>query len=882
MKTTLFFLFLCVFSLFAENVYPQRVLPSLNMKDITLKEVFSVIEKESDYLFLVTDEISAELKTKVTLTSGNKMISEVMDQLLRDTGLTYIITGRQVAVYRNTEEQKAAVTQQEKRQITGTVLDAQTKEPVIGANVWIKESTVGAITNADGKYTIPVTGNTGILVFSFIGYQQQEAPIGNNRTIDVLLEESRETSLDEVVVVAYGRQKKESVIGAISTIDVARLKTPTSKISNILAGQLAGVIGFNRSGEPGEGSTFYIRGISTFGSTKTPLVLVDGIERSLDLVDPEDIESFSILKDATATAVYGVRGANGVLLVTTRKGVEGKPRITVRAEAGIVGPTRMPKAVNSAQLAELYNEAYGYDNNGAKRYSDEVIRKFKDGSDPDLYPNTDWIGSLYNDWATNQRANVNISGGGTLARYYVAGSIYNEGSIYKEDKKATGYNSSVNFNKVNFRANLDLNLTPSTVLNINLANVYEKKNSPGRSTSDIWSYSFHTAPYAFPLKYSDGKLAGPTAGTGYNPYNILIYSGYKEEWWNNAQALVGITQDFSDIITPGLKASVKFSWDALSSNSITRGFTPQQYRAYSRDEATGELEYQETNKGQESLGFEKGNSGNRVTYLEASVTYDRLFNEIHRVGALFLYNQKEKNNIAPGNNLESLPYRNQGVAGRMTYSYRDKYFAEFNIGYNGSENFSPGRRFGVFPAGAIGWLISNEDFWEPYSDVVDVLKLRASYGIVGNDQIGGSRRFIYEATMKTTDVPSYEFNNSPAIPNSAIQVGEVANPYVGWEEAAKTNIGLELALYRNLRIQADYFYEKREGIFLQRASMPDYVGITTQPWVNVGKMKNQGFDGSLEFDRKVGEVMLTSRANFTYTHNTILNNDQPDYLDPYR
>jgi len=883
MKITTFLFLLSVFSLYAEGTYSQQLLPPLNLKNVTLSEAFSTIEKESNYVFLVTDETDTELSKKINFKTESKSVSKIMDQILQNTNLTYVITERQVAVYRKSKEQTTVSSQAtilQKRQITGIVTDATTKQPIIGVSVWIKESTTGTFTDVDGRYSISVDGTTGILAFSFVGYKTQEIPIGDKTIIDVQLGENAETNLDEVVVIAYGQQKKESIIGSISTINADKLKAPTSKISNVLAGQLAGVVSMNRSGEPGSGSDFYIRGISTFGSSKTPLVLVDGIERSLDLVDPEDIESFSILKDATATAVYGVRGANGVMLITTRKGKEGKPKIAVRAETGILGPTKMPKMVDSGQWVELYNEAYGYTHNGQKFYSDAVIQKYKDGSDPQLYPDVRWIDELYKDWTSNQRVNVNVSGGGSMVRYYVAGSLYNEGSIFKEDKdKSMDYNSSINFSKVNFRANLDINITRTTTLSVSLATVYEKKNSPGRSTSDIWSYSFATSPNAYPMKYENGYLSGPTSGTGFNPYNLMTYSGYKEEYWNNAQSVVGLTQDFSDIITPGLKANVKYSYDALTSNTVTRSYSPETWLAVGRD-ANGELLWQQTATGGAALGFEKSNGGNRVTYLEASLSYDRLFSEKHRVGALFLFNQRQRNNIVPDNALASLPYRNQGLAGRVTYAFNDRYFAEFNLGYNGSENFSPGKRFGFFPAGAVGWLVSNEKFWEPLVKTIDVLKLRASYGIVGNDQIGGSRRFIYEETINT-GADTYQFNANHTM--GGIQVGEVANPNVGWEEAKKTNLGLELNLMKSsIRLQADYFYEKRSGIFLQRKSIPDYAGVSTMPYVNVGKMKNSGFDGSLEVDRKVGDVMLTGRANFTYSHNTVLDNDEPNYSELYR
>ena len=846
---------------------------SIQKQSATMKQVFHLIEEASGYSFFFKSTDINESKRIDANYKGS--IEEILAEVLDGSGMTYVIKDKEI-ILKPVEKQTASAQDGKDVVIKGTITDSKTGETIIGANIWIKETTVGTVTDIDGNFTLSTTGNVGVIVISYIGYNDEEVVVGDKRVINVKLSENTQ-KLDEVVVVAYGSQKKESVIGSISTMDITKLKVPTSSISNNLAGQLAGVVAVTRSGEPGAGSDFYIRGISTFGANKTPLVLVDGIERSMDLIDPEDIATFSILKDATATAVYGVRGANGVVLITTRKGVTGKPRINVRAEAGLLGPTTMPKMANSAQFAEMYNEA-----SNSNYYTDDVIQKYLNGSDPDLYPNVNWIDEMYNNFATNQRVNINISGGGTIAKYYVAGSMYNEGSIFKADN-TNDYNSSINYNKINFRANLDLTLTETTIFNVNLSNVYETKSSPGATTDDIWGYTFAASPNAYPIEYSDGKASGPLAGSGHNPYNLLMNSGYTEEYWNSAQALVGLSQDFSEIITPGLKANVKFSWDAYNQNKIVRKKEVQQFMATGRDE-NGELIYQEMAKGQESLGFETFNEGNKTTYLEASVTYDRVFNSLHRVGGLFLYNQKQKTVTAQYKDYSStlsLPYRNMGVAGRVTYGYNDKYFIEGNVGYNGSENFSPGKRFGIFPAGAIGWMLSNEKFYEPIAHVMDLFKMKASYGIVGNDQIGGGRRFIYEATI-ADGVPGYQFGQTGQYNPGGMRIGEWPNANVGWEEAKKMNLGLETSFFNRLKIQADYFSEDREGIFLQRKSLPSYVGISSVPWVNVGKMKNQGFDGTLEYEQEVGEVFLTARGSFTYTHNEIVDNDEPDWANLYQ
>ena len=638
----------------------------------------------------------------------------------------------------------------QKRVITGVVRDSDTNEPIIGASVWLKNSSVGAVTDIDGKYSITIEGVGGVLEFSYIGMKKQEIAIIDQKSINVTLQPDTEV-LDEVVVVGYGSQKKESVVGAISTLDIKKLKVPGASISNVLAGQLSGVVAMTRSGEPGKNSAadFYIRGVSSFKGTSTPLVLVDGIERDLDLVDTDDIASFSILKDASASAVYGVRGANGVILITTKKGEEGKPAINVRTEFGFTSPTKRPKMLDSARWAELYNEA-----SSTKYYSDETIQKYREHSDPDLYPDVDWFDALFDDMAENQRVNLSITGGGDIVKYYVSGSFYNESSIYKNAGNIYGYDSSINYNKFNFRANIDLNLTKSTVLNVNLANIYEKSFGPGfgDNDNDIWGYTFNASPNAFPIEYSDGKLSGPSTDSGFNPWNMLVHSGYREQFWNSAQALVGVTQDIGKLWKPleGLTANLKFSWDAWNTTLQRRSKTPTFYHARGRDDQgnliyddnNGDGEWDPVHTGSESLGFAIGRSGTMTRYLEGSLNYNRLFAEKHRVGALLLYNQKIHTNTQAGSGDAALPYKNQGLAGRVTYAFKDTYFAEVNVGYNGSENFARGHRFGFFPAAAIGWMMSNEKWFEPITNTVDMLKLKASYGKVGNDDIGGQRRWV--------------------------------------------------------------------------------------------------------------------------------------------
>lgn len=851
---------------------------------ITVKEALTQIEANSGYTFFYKAGDVDNVKKHSFDCNGT--IETVLEEVLKGTNVKYVVKGKEVIF--TSFKAEAAPQQAKKRVIKGTVIDGDTKEPIIGANVWLKNSSVGAITDVDGKYSITIEGVGGVLTFSYIGMKSQEIAINDQREVNVALVPDTET-LEEVVVVGYGSQKKESVVGAISTLDVNKLMVPGASISTALAGQLAGVVSMTRSGEPGKSSAadFYIRGVSSFKGTSTPLVLVDGIERDLDLVDTDDIATFSILKDASASAVYGVRGANGVILITTKKGKEGKPAIGVRTEFGFTSPTKKPKMLGSGDWAELYNEAYE-----SKYYSEEDIRKYRDGSDPDLYPNVDWFDSMFNDLAHNQRVNLSITGGGDVVNYYVSGSFYHENSIYKSAGNIYGYDSSIRYNKFNFRANLDIKVTPSTMVNVNLANIYEKKFGPGfgDDDKDIWNYIFWTSPNAFPLQYSDGMLSGPSTDSGYNPWNMLVHSGYREQFWNSSQSLIGITQDIGKLWKPleGLTANFKFSWDAWNTTAQRRAKIPTFYHARGRN-ADGSLKYDDNDgdgiwdpvhTGSNELSYSIGRDGTMTTYMEASLNYNHLFAEKHRVGALFLYNQKIHTKTQAGDNNSSLPYKNQGLAGRVTYAYKDTYFAEVNVGYNGSENFARGHRFGVFPAAAIGWMMSNEKWFEPISKTVDMLKLKASYGKVGNDDIGGQRRWVYESSI--VGGGDWWYGSDGGKGGSGIRIGEIENPYASWEEALKLNVGVEFSLFSKLKVQADYFREKRTGIFLQRAGLPAIVGLSTIPYVNVGETLNQGIDANIEYMQQVGKVMLTARGNFTYNRNKLVNNDEPDWQYKYQ
>jgi TonB-linked SusC/RagA family outer membrane protein len=713
-----------------------------------------------------------------------------------------------------------------------------------------------------------------------LGYAPIEVPIDRD-VIDFALTPST-SEIEQIQVVAYGVQKRESVIGAISSVRPGNLVVPTAKISTALAGQLAGVVAVQRTGEPGSGAEFWIRGVGTFGSGANPLVIVDGIERDMDMVDPEDIESFSILKDAAATAVYGVRGANGVFIITTKRGSDSRPKIKVTAEAGITGPAKMPKMVNSMQYAELYNKAFG-----SEAYTPATIEAYRTGSDPDLYPNVDWLGSLFKKFSQLYRVNTSVTGGGQVARYYISGSFSNEGSIMKEDA-SNGYDSSISFNRFSFRSNVDVNLSPSTILAVSFANIYDKKTGPGGTGNDnpspiIWEYAFNVSPNAYPIRWSDGRLSAAGGGdTGYSPYNLMTQSGFRHEFNNTAQAVVNLKQDFSDFLTEGLTADIKFSWDAQHRVNLIRIGEGELWTLGSpgRD-ADGKLNLVRKNPNStNTLGAATTVGGYRIFYLEGSLAYNRVFNDTHRVGGLLLYNQRERFNINV-DAMGSVPYRNQGLAGRLSYDYRNRYLAELNFGYNGSERFASGNRFGFFPSGAVGWLVSEEKFWEPIRNTIDQLKLRASYGVVGNDDISASR-FIYLESIVGADV-GYTFGGTSMTTPGTLRQGVLPNPSLSWETESKLDIGLEISFINRLKLTLDYFSNKRTGIFGARKSIPSYAGFSTTPNSNYGAVDNRGFEAAFEWDQQFGrDWTVSSRANFTYNRSAIVNDDQLRWMYPYQ
>lgn len=756
--------------------------------------------------------------------------------------------------------------------VSGTVVD-ENEEPLIGVSVVEEGNTTGTVTDIDGNFYITVKNQNSVLNFSYVGYKSQSVKVGKKIAFNIYMEPKLD-ELEEVVVVGYGQQQRASVVGSITTVEPERLRVGhTGNLQDNLAGQLAGIIAYKPSGEPGwDKSDFWIRGISSFAGSTTPLVLIDGVERSLNDIDAAQIESFSILKDASASAVYGVRGANGVILVNTKRGKIGKPQVSFRFEQAFRQPTSLPDFIGAADYMDLYNEL-SMEANGNYAFDPLVVERTRSGYDPDLYPDVNWIDAIMKDNSDSSRANLTISGGSDFLRYSMTASWYRESGPMTRDTRLP-YDTSTSRNKYTVRANVDMNVTKTTLVRFNVGGYIDKVRKQDTSTTEVWNQAYDTAPYVHPAIYSDGTI--PKIAQRENPWSNLTQRGYRFHNYAKYDALVSVEQDLKFWL-PGLKVRGLFSFDVYSLNGMSRFRTPTYFApAQGRDEL-GNLIFSEplNTDGKESLSHWSGTDGwgDNRTYLEAAINYDQTYNQVHRVGAMFLYNQTSYDNGS------IQPYRHQGIAGRFSYTFDSRYVAEFNFGYNGSENFAPGKRFGFFPSGAIGWVISNEKFWEPIITNVNKLKLRASVGKVGNDNIGG-RRFAYITTMKT-DADGYYFGNTSSAyyAGDGITEGEIGVSNLTWETVTKYNLGVELGLWSAIDLQLDVFKERRNNIFMQRRTIPTQAGFTSLPYANFGIVDNKGFEAALEVHKQLTpDLMVALRGNFTYAKNKIIEQDEPESI----
>ena len=806
---------------------------------------------------------------------------------------------------------KVQATQNHKITVSGTVLDKTTNDPLIGVSVVVKGvANAGTITDMDGKFTLKLPYAEAPLVFSYLGYQPQEIVPGAKKELTVLLQEDTK-ALQEVVVVGYTKQRKETMIGSVATITTKDLtQSPTANINNALAGRLPGlIVNQYAGGEPGvDQSELFIRGKATYGN-QSAIVIVDGIERDMSYLAPDEIETFTILKDASATAAYGIRGANGVIVITTKRGKAAeKATVNLKASIGINQPIGFPEYLGSADYATLYNEARlndakmtGADISSLNLFSQQAIDNFRrakgDNSDGLGY---DWD---YYDFAfkpgLQEDVSLSIRGGTDKVRYYVLANYFSQGGNYKYSN-AGEYDSQTKFTRYNFRSNIDININRYLSTRLDLGARITDRNAPGTTAGRLMTICATQPPYlpilveenAHPQneEYIQQNPRGMLYGDNIYRYNLLgelSRTGYLNEknTYLNGSFAMNLDMEF---LTKGLKAEVMFSYDASEGRWINRKLDTYKdgYREYPKYATFMPIEgsdaymagghytgaYKTGNKYDIDQTIGNGfshNASDGRTYIQARLDYNRLFSNRHEVTAMLLANRGNRT----VNN--ELAYHSQGITGRFAYYYNQKYLMEFNFGYNGSENFAAGHRVGFFPAVAVGWYISNEKFFSPLTDVVSKLKLKASVGQVGNDQIGGDVRFIYLGTVSTTN--DYVYGNYSK--TSGERVNEVANPNVGWEVSTKQNYGFELGLFNKLEIQGDWYHDVRDHIFVRNNNIPAYVGMTTVPMVNVGKMKSWGFDGSLEYRDRIGQVNITGRGTFTYANNEILRNG--DALNKY-
>lgn len=768
----------------------------------------------------------------------------------------------------------------------GKVIDPN-GQPVAGVAVIIDETKTGTVTDGNGYYMIDVP-NVGVhLTFTCLGYKPQTAVVPKSLSLDIYMEEDT-LEMDAAVVVGMGHQRKASVIGAISSVSRDALKIPQRNLTNALAGKIAGAVVVQRTGEPGlDNAEFWIRGISSLNSS-APLVLVDGVERSMSDLSIEEIETISVLKDASATAVYGVRAANGVVLVTTRKGIAQKATIDVKIESGISNLVNMPKLLDGANYMRLYNEAYG-----SEFYSPEQIRMTETHADPYLYPNVNWFDELFTKFSTNSQVSVNVRGGGERARYYVTASyLRDNGNLYNNPD--TDYNTNINITRYNFRSNIDMSLTKTTTLSLeigaNMTDAHQPRpitssNNFQSQASELFSACYQqdpiTTPVRVPLGYNEfGEMqwgwGAPLSTSVGNPAERLFGSGYNKTYRTSVMSQIILKQNL-DFLTKGLDFTASFSYDVNTVSIQSRGKYSSLYAVNGVDDETGLYSLVPKREGDEFLGYSYSNTGDRADEFKAQFNYERVFNERHRVGAMAMYYQRSFNNLAAGSSILALPYRKQGLAFRATYSYDDRYFIEYNMGYNGSENFKSGERFGVFPAGAIGYLISNEPFWKV--KWINHLKIRGSIGLVGSDVLAAGR-FAYLSTWES-GLGGHYFG-----PNAtwSAGIGEAQEGVLGltWEKGLKKDLGLELKMFDSMvSIDLDYFHEKRWDILIQRSSVPGIAGLNQQPLANMGRMTNHGFEATAEFNHHIGKVNYRIYGNFSFARNKITEKDEAP-TDPWR
>jgi TonB-linked SusC/RagA family outer membrane protein len=802
----------------------------------------------------------------------------------------------------------AATAQQAAGGISGTVVDSANAQPLAGVSVIIKGTKQGTSTDEKGRFSLDISANTAVLEFSFVGFNGKEVVASKGNPVRVLLGIATD-STDDVIVVAYGKQKKTSMVASITSINPKELRGPTSNLTTMLAGRISGVIAYQQSGEPGaDNASFFIRGVGTFGAGKRdPLILMDGVESSptdLARLQPDDIAGFSVLKDAAAASLYGARGANGVILVTTKLGTEGKAKFNVRLESPVSTNTRNFQFADNITYMKLANEAVlTRDPLGVLPYSQNKIDHTAAGDDLLKYPNNNWIDELIKDYTVNQKADVNVSGGGKAAQYYIAGTYNIDRGILKT-VPGNSFNSNIKLGNYSVRSNININITPTTRAVVRTYGQFDDYNGPvgyrdeygnwvngGRAifNSAIWSNPVNF-PGMFPASYAP-FLDHPLFGNAYignttslysNPFANMV-SGFQQYSTSTLNAQIELNQNFN-FVTPGLSARFMTYTQRYSFFNVNRRYNPFYYTLM--PDPNGKLTVLtplNPGQGTEYLNYQPGDKiVNTITYAEFATNYNRTFAKKHAVGGMVIGILRNFLNANAGDLQTSLPARNMGVSGRFTYGYDNRYLAEMNFGYNGSERFAANHRFGFFPSAGVAWVVSNENFFEKAKDVVSNLKFRFTYGLVGNDQIGNSNdRFFYLSNVNpNNDGRGYHFGVDQSYYVTGYSVNRYANTEITWEKATTTNYGMDLTFNNGINVTVDAFHSVRSNILMGRSTIPSTMGLEAGVQANVGKASSKGVDVAIDYSKNFRKNMWVQvRANMTYATSKYLINEEPNYPD---
>lgn len=876
-----------------DDVFIQKYTIKLDYQNTPVEVVLDAITKQTGIKIAYSNEVLNRKQTvsvKIETTDILVALQAVLgDEYIYKQIEDYIAISKRIKPMsdRPAKNISAIMSMKEPIYIQGLITDGD-GNPIIGTNILVKGKSLGTVSDLYGRYQLEVSEGDW-LEFRYIGYQVEERAVKKATVINVRMTESQ-VGLGDIVVVGYGQQKKSSVVSSIQTIGSEDLNVKQRNLTTSIAGRIAGVISVQRSGEPGnDEAEFYIRGQSSYTGGTNPLILVDGVPRTMEDIDVDEIESFTVLKDAAATAVYGAEGANGVVLITSKRGKVQKTMVNFTAQYAIITPSRMPRSLDAVNYLSLYNEALWNDQGNPDKdhflpeITDEILEKYRSGADPDVYPSVDWT-DLLKKQTQSQRYTIHFRGGSEKMRFFVSGAYYAEDGIYRSNA-IDKYDANIDLKRFNLRSNIDMTLTKTTQLSVDLSGQYLMKNNPGYSSDLIFSYITHSPTHVIPMFYSDGTASTySNLGFGHDkqPYNMLNHSGYTKSWTSYLQSKVSLEQKL-DFFLKGLSLKGIVGFDTDFGASTKRTKAPKTYFALRRKE-DGLLEKKTMEEGTALSDPTKGDThGAKRIYLEASFNYQHCFAEKHDVSALVLYMQKESQ-YQQVEGLLRLPYRKQSMVSRLSYNYDSRYIVEASMGATGSENFAEYHRWGVFPAVGVAWYISHERFMKPTERFLNKLKLRASYGLAGNDNVftsgGGLVRFPYRGQV-ATDGSGYDFGLIPGAGGGMSNwVGGVyeksfASPNLSWETERKLNVGIDVGLFEGrVDFSVDYFTNRRENILIQRQTISSVTGFRTGMYQNYGITINKGVDANFIFKHQWGAVNISARGNVTYAKNEIVELDE--------